>query len=142
MENKVLAGVRFWTEIHDNEKKLDVEFSLPDDKEVSSSDEENSEDEATIEARKLQNMSISERVIRRVVKRKKGWVNLALDMTTCADKIQNINKLIENIPADQINMPYVLDVLTQQHHNSFYQLINGLETVMQDYVDKGKDDYF
>ena len=44
MENKVLAGVRFWTEIHANEKKLDVEFSLPDDKEVSSSDEENSED--------------------------------------------------------------------------------------------------
>lgn len=58
-------------------------------------------------------MSISERVIRRVVKRKKGWVNLALDMTTCADKMQNINKLIENIPADQANMPYVIDVLTQ-----------------------------
>ena len=87
-------------------------------------------------------MSISERVIRRVVKRKKGWVNLALDMTSCADKMLNINKLIENIPADQNNMTYTLDVLTQQHHNSFYQLINGLETIMQDYVDKGKDDYF
>jgi hypothetical protein len=128
MENKVLAGVRFWTEIHANEKKLDVEFSLPDDEKEMSSDEENSEDEETIEARKLQNMSISERVIRRVVKRKKGWVNLALDMATCADKIQNINKLVENIPDSSIY--YVLDVLTQQHHNSFYQLINGLETVM------------
>jgi hypothetical protein len=91
---------------------LDVEFSLPEDKGVSSSDEENSEDEDAKEARKMQSMSISERVIRRVVKRKKGWVNLALDMSACADKIQNINKLIENIPGD-MGMPYVLDVLTQ-----------------------------
>jgi len=29
MESKVLSGGKFWTEIAANEKKLDVEFSLP-----------------------------------------------------------------------------------------------------------------
>ena len=58
-------------------------------------------------------MSVSERVIRRVIRRKKGWVTLAHDMTQFSERIQNINKLIEHIPSDLANFPYVLDVLTQ-----------------------------
>lgn len=54
MESRVLAGVTFWTEIKANEKKLDVEFSLPEDEGVHSDDnDDDSEDEDAKEARKL-----------------------------------------------------------------------------------------
>ena len=83
METKVLSGVPFWTNVEKNSHKLDIEFALPQEA-VSDGDDassSNSYHPDEKEARRLREMSVSERVIRRVIKKKKGWINLAYDMS-------------------------------------------------------------
>ena len=113
METKVLAGVPFWTQVEKNSHKLEIEFALPQDAASDSGDNSsnNSYHPDEREARRLREMSVSERVIRRVIKKKKGWINLAYDMTQIADRIKNIHKLVSHIPRDLVEFPYVLDVL-------------------------------
>jgi hypothetical protein len=118
---------------------LDVEFELPQ-QDGYDSDDNSLDDE--VKAKHLFKMPIAERVIRIVLKRKKGWINLAYDMQKIASRIQSINKLVEFIPRDYMNFPYLLDVLTKQHHNSFYQLLQGLEQVADHYLREENDDYF
>ena len=59
-----------------------------------------------------------------------------------SERIKNIHKLVVHIPKDLIDLPYVLDVLQMQHHSSFFQFLNGIETMIQHYCEKHNDDYF
>jgi hypothetical protein len=76
------------------------------------SDNEDNDLDEEVKAKHLFNMPIAERVIRIVLKRKKGWINLAYDMKQIANRLININKLIEFIPSDFVSFPYMLDTLT------------------------------
>ena len=117
MEKKVLAGCPFWTDVQLAEKVLDVEYELPHAEVYHSDDESPAEENYD---KHLKEMPVSEKVIRLVLKKKKGWAALAFDMTQMAERLSNIYKLLEFIPNIDLDLSYVLDVLTMQHHSSYF----------------------
>jgi len=56
--------------------------------------------------------------------------------------MRRIEKECQNLTSEKRTLPYLCDLLTLQHHSTYYSLMNGIENMIDYYLDKNHGEYF
>ena len=53
-----------------------------------------------------------------------------------------LNVWMRRLPVERRSLPYICDMLTLQHQSSYLCLLNGIEDMIEYYLEKESDEYF
>lgn len=82
------------------------------------------------------------KVIKMLDERKKSWVDLEEDLDSIAKKMKRIEVNCQQLPYEKKTLGFVCDLLVLQHQATYYAFMNGLENMIEYYLDKKNDEYF
>lgn len=83
-----------------------------------------------------------ERVIAKIMHRKRAHIDLVEDLSQICIKLLKINDFVKTNNSDHLRLPYLLDLIINQHNSSFLHFMNGLENTLDIYLDHRSDDCF
>ena len=81
-------------------------------------------------------------VIQRLQNRKRAWIDLTEDLLIVSSKLDKINLWIRMLPAERRNIQYINEMLNLQHQQSYLALLQGVENMLEYYLQDGRDEYF
>lgn len=125
LEDKTQSGRPFWSEIENKKKRIE-----------SRQLKEHMDNESLVENK------TSIKVIEYLDERKKAWIDLEEDCEAIAKKLRAIEKHCQDLPSEKRNLPYLCELLTLQHQSTYFSFLNGLENMIEYYLDKQNDEYF
>jgi hypothetical protein len=115
LETNVLSGQEFWID----EKTLkEEEFGVPEE-----SDEEEVKDQKPV--------SISNKIIKRIVQERREKKHLAEDLQIVKDNLLSISKFVKT-PEDR-TIEKIINILINHHHLFYYILLHGMEKAQDVY---------
>jgi len=124
MENKVTTGREFWTSF--------VNMNLTQDRNMLKYGDHSDQ----IKQRLVANETAADRVIDRILDRKRVWYELSEDMKTVKSRAGRLDKLAKDLPHERRTIHHLIDMLILQHQATFYHFLNGLENILEIYRDK------
>lgn len=83
-----------------------------------------------------------ERVITKIMHRKRAHVDLAEDLAQISLRLVRMDQFVKTSNSDHLKLPYLLDLLQLQHQSSFLHFMNGLENTLDIYLDHRSDECF
>lgn len=130
MEQKILTGREFWTSIDRMKVLQDINQLRYGDH----SDE--------IKQRLILNETAADRVIDRILERKKTWYELSEDMKSVQTRVRKLDTQVKDLPHEKRTIFHLNDLLILQHQATYYHFLNGLENILEIYRDKKQDEHF
>ena len=64
------------------------------------------------------------------------------DLQHVVNQMQKLNVWIRKLSVECRSLPYICDMLTLQHQSSYLCLLNGIEDMIEYYLEKESDEYF
>ena len=95
-----------------------------------------------IKQRLVANETAADRVIDRILDRKRVQYELSEDMLQVQARVRRLDSLAKDLPHERRTIYNLIDLLILQHQATFYHFLNGLENILEIYRDKLQDEYF
>ena len=130
LESQVNCGLEFWSKISKKRQQIDNDFLRFGD---------NSEQ---VKRDLMLKKSATERVIDRILQRKRDWVELHEHMSSIKTRVFKINDFVQGMQGEHRTFKHTLDVLILMHHSLFFRFLNGLESIVEIFRDKHEDEYY
>ena len=67
---------------------------------------------------------------------------MAEDLQLVVDKLHKLNGWVRKLPVERRQLYYINDMLTLQHQSSYLCMLNGIENMIEYYLEKESDEYF
>lgn len=84
----------------------------------------------------------SMKIIQHLDERKKQWIDLEEDISAIALKMKTIQSHCFDMPSDKRTLSQFCDLFTLQHQATYFAFLNGLENMIEYYLDKKNDEHF
>ncbi len=70
------------------------------------------------------------------------WIDLTEDLQLVVNQMQKLNVWMRKLSVERRSLHYICDMLTLQHQSSYLCMLNGIENMIEYYLDKESDEYF
>ena len=87
-------------------------------------------------------LSLSDRVINRIVTKRRARIDLAEDLNMINERLRKMNDWPKRFSIENLTLENMVELLNLQHALLYHKVIYGLETLRDTYLDKKNDECF